>query len=270
MSSPDSCMVRVAVDPGVALSVEVTGPKCNQHLLLSNSLGTSRGMWDELVQRLKPSIRIVRYDTRGHGRSDVPTGPLTLERLGRDVLVIMDNLQIERAVFCGLSLGGLTGLWLGANAPRRFNGLVLANTAANFPPPDLWKGRSDAVRASGMAPLVEPTLDRWFTKPFRKTSPKRVGEIGQMLQSTSIKGYAACCGVLAEADMSSQLARIPCPVRVIIGEHDLSTPPSRGAEIASAIAGADLITLEAAHLSAVEAAEEFSLSVRDFMEKIQK
>ncbi|MBR1256346.1 3-oxoadipate enol-lactonase [Bradyrhizobium sp. AUGA SZCCT0240] len=268
MTTPGSCVVRVAVDPGVALSVAVTGAKENACLVLSNSLGASWGMWDELVQRLRPSVRIVRYDTRGHGCSDAPPGPLTLEKLGRDVLAIMDNLQIERAVFCGLSLGGLTGMWLGANAPARFDGLVLANTAANFPPPDLWKGRADAVRASGMAPLVEPTLDRWFTETFRKTSPKRVDEIGQMLQSTSINGYAACCGVLAEADMSSQLARIPCRVRVIAGEHDPSTPPSRGAEIVSAIAGADMITLDAAHLSSVEAAEEFALGVRDFMEKI--
>ena len=268
MTKTDSCVVRVAVDPGVALSVAVTGAKGDPCLMLSNSLGASWGMWDELVQRLKPSLRIVRYDTRGHGRSDAPAGPLTLEKLGRDVLAIMDNLRIERAVFCGLSLGGLTGMWLGANAPARFDGLVLANTAANFPPPDLWKGRADAVRVSGMAPLVGPTLDRWFTKAFRQTSPERVAEIGQMLLSTSVGGYAACCEMLAEADVTPQLGRISCPVRVIAGEHDPSTPPSRGAEITSAIARADMITLDAAHLSSVEAADAFAVSVRDFVGKI--
>ena len=268
MTKLDACVVRVAVDPGVALSVEVTGAKGDPCLVLSNSLGASRGMWDELVRRLKPSLRIVRYDTRGHGRSDAPAGPLTLEKLARDVLAIMDNLQIERAVFCGLSLGGLTGMWLGANAPARFDGLVLANTAANFPPPDLWKGRADAVRASGMAPLVEPTLDRWFTKAFRQTSPERVAEIGQMLLSTSVEGYASCCGVLAEADVTPQLGRISCPVRVIAGEHDPSTPPNCGAEIISAIARADMTTLDAAHLSSVEAADAFAVSVRDFVSKI--
>jgi 3-oxoadipate enol-lactonase len=270
MTKPDSCVVRIAVDPGVALSVAVTGVKGSPCLVLSNSLGASWGMWDELVLRLKPSMRIVRYDTRGHGRSDGLASPLTLEKLSRDVLAIMDNLQIERAVFCGLSLGGLTGMWLGANAPTRFDGLVLANTAANFPPPDLWKGRADAVRVSGTAPLVGPTLDRWFTKAFRQTSPERVAEIGQMLLLTSVGGYAACCEVLAEADVTPQLSRISCPVRVIAGEHDPSTPPNRGAEITSAIAGADMITLDAAHLSSVEAADAFAVGVRDFMNKIQK
>jgi 3-oxoadipate enol-lactonase len=265
MGDSCGCSIRVAVEPGVALSVEVSGVKDKPSLVLSNSIGASRGMWDELVERLNPFARIVRYDTRGHGRSDVPIRPLTLERLGRDVLKIMDNLKIEKAAFCGISLGGLTGMWLGANASDRFTGLVLANAAPNFPPPSLWKERAASVRTSGMAPLVKPTLDRWFTKRFQETAPARVAEIEQMFRSTTTEGYAACCEVLADADMAPQIGRIACPVRVIAGEHDPSTPPSRGAEIIAAIARAEMITLDAAHISSVEAADAFAISVREFI-----
>jgi 3-oxoadipate enol-lactonase len=259
------CDLRVAVEPGVALAVEVSGPKDKPPLVLSNSIGASRGMWNELVEQLNPFARIVRYDTRGHGRSDLPNGPLTLERLGCDVLKIMDNLNIERAALCGLSLGGLSGMWLGVNAPDRFAGLVLANTAAHFPPPSLWKERAASVRAGGMLPLVQPTLDRWFTRRFQTAAPARVAEIGRMVASTTAEGYAACCEVLADADMTSQIDRIVCPVRVIAGEHDPATPPSRGAEIVAAIAQADMVTLDAAHISSVEAADAFAICVQEFI-----
>lgn len=262
--------MRIAVDPGVALEVEVTGAKGMPLLVLSNSLGAGRGMWDELVQLLKPIARIVRYDNRGHGRSDAPIGPLTLDRLGRDVLAIMDHLRVERAIFCGLSLGGLVGMWLGANASRRLDGLILANTAANFPPAELWKGRAEAVRASGMAPLVGATLERWFTKAFRDEAPARVAEIGRTLSSTSVEGYATCCEVLAQSDMLPFLNRISCPVRVIAGQYDPSTPPSRGTEIIEATTDAEMVTLEAAHLSSIEAAVAFAAEVRDFLSKITK
>jgi len=161
-------------------------------------------------------------------------------------------------------------MWLGANAPGRFDGLVLANTAANFPPADLWKGRADTVRSSGMATLVEPTLERWFTKAFREARPARVAEIGRMLISTSVAGYASCCEVLAQSDMLPELDRIACPTRVIAGQHDPSTPPDRGTEIASRIAGADMITLDAAHLSSIEAADAFAVEVQDFLSKTKK
>jgi 3-oxoadipate enol-lactonase len=236
--------------------------------VLGNSIGASRGMWDELVERLNPVARIVRYDARGHGRSDAPNGPLTLERLRRDVLKIMDNLNIERAAFCGLSLGGLTGMWLGANAPNRVSGLVLANTAVHFPPPSLWKERAASVRTGGLGPLVKPTLDRWLTKRFQEAAPARVAEIEQMVRSTTREGYAACCEVLADSDMTPQISRIACPVRVIVGEHDPSTPPSRGAEIVAVIARADMITLDAAHISSVEAADAFAISVREFISRL--
>jgi 3-oxoadipate enol-lactonase len=180
----------------------------------------------------------------------------------------MDNLRIERAVFCGLSLGGLIGIWLGANAPNRFAGLVLANTALHFPPPSLWKERATSVRTGGMAPFVKPTLDRWFTRRFQETAPARVAEIEQMLRSTTAEGYAACCEVLADEDMSPQANRIACPVLVIAGEHDPSTPPSCGAEIVAAIARSDMITLDAAHISSVEAADGFAIIVREFISRL--
>jgi 3-oxoadipate enol-lactonase len=263
----ESCVV--AVQPGLGLAVEVCGPKDAPVVILSNSIGSDRGMWDEVVERLRSRVRIVRYDTRGHGQSGIAHSHFELAELGRDVLRIMDHLEIDRATFCGLSLGGVTGMWLGANAPERFSGFVFANTAPSFPPADIWRDRAAAVRKNGMLPLVQATLDRWLTKPFQGAEAARTADIGSMIASTPAEGYAACCEVLAEADESGSLARLQSPVLVIVGEHDPSTPPSRGAEIVSAVSGAKMVRLDAAHLSAVEAPDAFAGAVLEFIGGLQ-
>lgn len=264
-----SSVTHVPVESGLALAVEICGPKDGPVVILSNSIGSSRGMWDEVVERLRPHAGIIRYDTRGHGQSGVATRPFDLARLGRDVLGIMDHLEIGRATFCGLSLGGVTGMWLGANAPDRFSGFVFANTASSFPPPDIWRDRAVAVRKSGMSPLVQATLDRWLTKRFQAAEQARTADIGNMIASTPAEGYAACCEVLAEADESGSLARLQSPVLVIVGEHDPSTPPSRGAEIASAVRDSKIVSLDAAHLSAIEAADAFAGALLQFLDGLR-
>jgi 3-oxoadipate enol-lactonase len=261
---------RIEVERGVALAAEVTGAPDLPVLMLSNSIGASLGMWDELVARLTNDFRIIRYDTRGHGRSDVAPGPYTIDRLGRDVLGILDTLGVRRAVFCGLSLGGLTGQWLGINASERLDGLILANTAASFPPPGLWLERAVAVRGSGMMPLVQPTLDRWFTRAFQQREPSRVAAIGKMVAATPAEGYAACCQVLAASDMLPLLSRITCPVQVIAGAHDPSATPARSEEIVARIAGATMATLDAAHISAIEAPDAFAAAVKQFMARVSR
>jgi 3-oxoadipate enol-lactonase len=268
MATAANRIERIEVESGVRLAVDVPASLSKPVIVLSNSIGASMGMWDEVCDRLSGQMSLVRYDTRGHGKSDAPAGPYSIERLGLDVLAILDALKIQRAVFCGLSLGGLTGLWLGANHGDRLAGLVLANTAANFPPASMWQDRAAAVRANGMSSLVPPTLDRWFTTAFRERAPERIGQIAEMIGATPSEGYAGCCDVLAVADLKPRLSDVSCPVQVICGAHDPSTPPARGAEIVAGIRGAQMVTLDAAHISAIEAPDAFAQELRSFVSRV--
>ena len=267
MAAAASRIERIEVEPGVRLAVEVPAASSKPVVMLSSSIGASMGMWDEISDRLSDQARIVRYDTRGHGKSDAPAVPYTIERLGLDAVAILDALDIGQVVFCGLSLGGLTGMWLGANRSERLAGLVLANTAANFPPASMWQDRAAAVRINGMSALVSPTLDRWFTKAFREREPERIKQMAEMIGATSSEGYAGCCDVLAVADLKPSLSDISCPVRVICGAHDPSTPPTRGEEIVAGIKGAQMATLDAAHIAAVEAPDAFAGELRKIMSR---
>lgn len=258
---------NVEVEPDVRLEVEAGSSSTLPVIIFSNSIGSDYGMWDEVVARMQGRVRVVRYNTRGHGGSALGDQPLTIERLGLDVIAIMDALEIRRAVFCGLSLGGLAGQWLGGAFPERFDGLILANTAPNFPPPDLWTQRARAVRERGMQELVGPTLERWLTKEFRGNRPDRTAEVAKMVQATPAEGYARCCEVLATSDLAAVLPKISMPVRVICGQYDPSTPPARGAEIVAAVQDADLLTLNAAHLSAIEASDAFAAAGFEFIER---
>lgn len=259
----------IAVEPGVRLAVRVEGSEGKPALVFSNSLAADMSTWDKVATRLAPHARIIRYDTRGHGRSDVPQGPCDIARLGRDVIGLLDALRIETAVLCGLSLGGLTGLWLGVHAPERLSGLVLANTAASFPPASMWQDRAKAARASGsVADLVEPTLSRWFTPAFRAAHPDEVAQVGAVIGATPAAGYAAACEVLAGTDLSGDLPRIAVPTCVVVGAHDPSTPPARGAELQAGIPGAHLVSLDAAHLSCVEAADAFADTLIAFLSRV--
>jgi len=259
---------RIEVEPGVRLAVEVPAASNKPVVMLSNSVAASLAMWDEISERLSDRVRLVRYDTRGHGQSDVPAGPYTIERLGLDAHAILVALDIKRAVFCGLSLGGLTGMWLAANKGERLAGLVLANTAANFPPASMWQDRAAVVRASGMSSLVAPTLDRWLTKSFQARRAERTAQLAAMIGATPSEGYAACCEVLAVADVAPRLADISCPVQVICGAHDPSTPPARGEEIVAGVKGAQMATVDAAHISAVEAPDAFARELTQFMSRV--
>ncbi|MBB6309070.1 3-oxoadipate enol-lactonase [Xanthobacter tagetidis] len=255
---------HVEVEPGVRLAVSApddAGSAGAPTVVFSNSLAADMGMWDEVAALVSPHARLVRYDTRGHGRSDAPDGPYSLAVLAADLAAVMDALDIRCAVICGLSLGGFTGMRLAIDAPERVAGLVLANTAASFPPAAMWHDRARAARADGLAPLVAPTLERWFTPQFRSARPERVAQIGATIGAVSGEGYASCCEVLAAEDILAELGGIACPTRVLVGRHDPSTPPARGEEIAAAIPGADLVALDGAHLSAVEAGAAFADAV---------
>jgi 3-oxoadipate enol-lactonase len=219
-------------------------------------------MWDAVVSALGPDVRAIRYDTRGHGRSDAPSGPYTVADLGGDAIAVLTALGIERAVVCGLSLGGVTAMWMGVHAPKRVKGLVLANTAALLPPAAMWRDRAATVRAGGLQTLVQPSMERWFTPGFRERDPTTVQRGAAMIVGTSAEGYAGCCEALATADLRGEIGRIGAPTLVIVGDSDPSTTPAMGEEIRAAVPGAELAVLRAAHLSALEQPDAFADAIR--------
>ena len=170
-------MAEIATDDGCRIHYRFDGREDGPVLLLSNSLGTTLEMWDPQVEALAGSIRVLRYDSRGHGRSSAPPGPYTIERLGRDVLALLDALAIDRVAFCGLSKGGMVGIWLGIHAGRRLERLVLANTSAHIGAPEVWSQRIGTVESQGMRAIVPGVIERWFTSGFRERSPDAVARI---------------------------------------------------------------------------------------------
>jgi 3-oxoadipate enol-lactonase len=234
-------------------------------LVLSNSLGTDLSMWDRQVEALGRSFKVLRYDSRGHGRSLVTPGPYSIEVLARDVVSLLDRLEMARVHFCGLSLGGMVGLWLGAHEPARVDRLVLANTAAHLGPPEVWDARVEAVRRGGMAAVAGGVVERWFTPRFRERCPAGVGAVRHMLLAAPPEGYVACCAAVRDMDQRAELASVRSPTLVIAGRHDPATPPAAGRAVADAIRGVRLTELDAAHLSNVEAPEAFNAAVLDFL-----
>ena len=257
-------MPKINAD-GCAIHVEVEGPEHAPVLMLSNSLGTNLHMWDGQVAPFTRHFRLVRYDRRGHGQSDVPKGPYSMERLGRDVLAILDALKIERINWCGLSMGGMVGMWLGANAPNRINKLILSNTSSYMPDNSVWDARIKTARERGLAALVEGTLDRWFTKPFRERAPQAVEPIRQMFVATKVDGYVGCVEAIRAMEHRPLLAKITAPTLVIAGRHDPGTTLEAGEYIAEHIPGATLAVLEAAHIANVEQPQIYAETVLGFL-----
>ena len=241
------------------------GPEGLPTLLLSNSLGSTHAMWDPQIRELSRHFRVLRYDTRGHGSSDVSPGPYQVSQLARDVVSLLDALELPRVSFCGLSLGGMIGMWLAANEPARVDRLVLSNTSAQLGGPDLWNSRIEAVRGGGMAVVAETVIERWFTPAFRQANPEIINRIRDMVLGTPPEGYAACAAAIRDMDQRESLSRIETPTLVIIGAQDPATPPEHGRFIAERIAGARLVELEAAHLSNIEAAPAFTNAVLEFL-----
>ena len=253
VSSFDSCR----------LFYRVEGPADAPPLILSNSLGTDHMMWQAQTAALNKKFRIIRYDQRGHGASDAFHKKYTLDDLGRDVLAIADRLALDRFAFCGLSMGGLTGQWLGVHAPERIVGLVLADTSAHFPPVEMWDERITMVGESGMTPLADLTLERFFTRRFHQAHPATIEVFRHVFENMDPAGYVGCCEALKAADMREELLKITAPTLVISGEHDPSTPPERGEFIVGEISGAEHVLLDAAHISNVEQPAAFAQALID-------
>jgi 3-oxoadipate enol-lactonase len=235
------------------------GPEDAPVLLLSNSLGTTHAMWDPQLSALTRHFRVLRYDRRGHGRSEVPPGPYTIAELAGDVIELFDSLGLERVSYCGLSIGGMDGMWNGANAAERIDRLALCSTSPHMPPRELWDERAATVRAQGTEAVADATMERWFSDRFRAEHPETIARVRAMVASTPAEGYAGSCEAIREWDFRGDLDRISAPTLVLSAEDDPSTPPESGRVIADGIQGARFVVLPGArHLANVELAEAFT------------
>lgn len=241
------------------------GPENAPVVVLSNSLGTNLSMWDPQATALGEKFRVLRYDTRGHGHSTVTPGPYKIEQLGRDVLGLLDALKIESTYFCGLSMGGTIGIWLGVNAASRMNGLVLCNTAAKIGTAEGWNARIKDVNERGMAAIATTAVLRWFSENFVKKSPEVVEAMRQMLLQAPPEGYAACCAAIRDMDQRSDLTRVRIRTLVIAGALDPVIPLADARTVADGISRATFVELQAAHLSNIEAAPQFTEALLKFL-----
>lgn len=250
---------------GCKLHVEVEGSDAAPALMLSNSLGTDLHLWDDQIPVWSRHFRVVRYDSRGHGKSGFPPGPGTMERLGRDALAIIDGLGLDKVHWCGLSLGGMVGQWLGAHAPQRIDKLILSNTSSYFPNKGIWDDRIKAVRERGLAAIADGIMKIWFTDGFIARAPGVVARMRDMLVATPADGYIAACEAIRAMDHRELLPRINAPTLVIAGRHDRSTPVEAAEFIRSRIRGAAMTLLDAAHISNVEQAAVYNADVLGFL-----
>ncbi len=257
-------MPMVEID-GLPFHVRVEGREDAPPLVLGNSLSSDLTMWDPQVPALIERFRVIRYDHRGHGRSAAPAGPYSMDRLGRDALGVMDALGVARARWCGLSMGGMTGMWLLAHAPHRIERAVLANTAAHMGPPELWNGRIRTATRGGLEALVEATIARWFKPGFPERAPDLIARVHAMILATPVAGYQGCCAAIRDMDQRESIRAVQAPVLVIIGAHDPATTPAAGHLIAERIPGARSVTLDAAHLANLEQPEAFTRAVVEFL-----
>jgi 3-oxoadipate enol-lactonase len=250
---------------GCPLHVEVLGRESAPVLMLSNSLGTTLHMWDEQMKPFTEHFRVVRYDRRGHGKSACPKGPYTMEQLGRDALAILDALGIEKANWCGLSMGGMVGMWLGANAPDRFEKIILSNTAAYYADKGPWNTRIEKVREGGLGAIADMVMNVWFTEDFREREPAKIDAMKHMLMQTPVEGYIGCCEAVRDMDHRELLGRIKAPTMVIAGRHDPATNLEAAEFIRSRIPGASLTVLDAAHISNIEQPYDYADRVIGFL-----
>lgn len=250
---------------GIELNYRLDGPETAPVIAFSNSLGTTMAMWDEQVAALSDQFRCLRYDTRGHGGSNLPASHVSLDDLAADLAALLDALGIRHAHVVGLSLGGMTGQALAVARPDLVHRLVLVATAAHLPPKDLWLDRAAMVRAKGMGVIAETILGRWFTPPNQASegalTTRRILE-----QEISPDGYAACCEAIGAMDLRDRIGAIRAKTLVISGADDPATPPVMGEEIRDLIPGAEFVAIpEAAHMIAVERADALTAMIRSFL-----
>jgi 3-oxoadipate enol-lactonase len=250
----------------IAVRHVTDGPADAPVLVLSHSLGAALTMWQPQLAELTRDFRVVRYDLRGHGRSPVPPGPYDMADLGADLVALLDRIGVARAHLCGVSLGAMASMWTAAHHPERVERLIVCCTSAQLGPPQMWRQRGDAVRASGIAAIADAALERWFTPATRANRPELMAAMRAMLFATPAAGYAECCGALERMDLRAELGAIAAPTLAIAAAEDPATPPEHLFRIADGIAGARAVVLSGcAHLANVEKADEVTALIADHL-----
>ena len=251
---------------GIDIHCRVTGS--GSWVTLSHSLACDLSMWDEQAALLSARYTVLRFDSRGHGKSGVPPGPYTLEQMADDVIALLDALGVARTHFVGLSMGGMIGQHLALKAPQRVASLVLADTTSRLPPEvlPLWQERIRIVSEQGMEAMVEPTLQRWFTELFRESHPQVMARIGALIRATPAAGFIGCCHAVPQIDVNAHLRGLKLPTLILVGDQDGGTPPSMAQEMHAAIAGSEFeVIAGASHLSNIEQADRFNALLLDFL-----
>lgn len=233
-------------------------------IIFSNSLGTDHSMWDGQLEVLRREFYIIRYDTRGHGLTSNPKGPYTIDQLGKDVLALLDYLSIDRAYFCGISMGGLIGQWLAVNAPERIEALVIANTAPKIGTELAWRERATLVRREGLNVIAESAPSRWFTPEFYGSCPRDVNELLINLKNMSPEGYASCCEALASEDLRESISKITIPTLILSGTKDPVTTIDDARFMQGQIQRSQILEMPASHISNIEAEAEFNQAIKKF------
>ncbi len=260
--------MKVTVN-GTGIQYEVHGTQ-GPWLTFSHSLACSSAMWAPQIAEFSKRYRVLAFDTRGHGQSDAPEGAYTLEQLADDLHGLLQHLRIEKTHYCGLSMGGMIGQTYALKHPGVFLSLTLADTTSRYPAEGaaLWTDRVKIAQTQGMQPLMEPTLARWFTEPFRKQRTDIVSAIGTQIAATPVAGYAGCCQAIPKINLTHRLKEITCPILVIVGEQDMGTPLAMAREIHENAPGSQLAILSpAAHISNLEQPEAFNKALAGFLAK---
>ncbi|AXQ21639.1 3-oxoadipate enol-lactonase [Acinetobacter wuhouensis] len=247
------------------INYQTFGDANNPAIVFSNSLGTKYSMWQVQIEHFQKDHFVICYDTRGHGQSSAPQGPYTIDQLGQDVINLLDHLNIEKANFCGISMGGLTGQWLAIHKPEYFNHVIVCNTAAKIGQEQAWLDRAKLVREQGLKPIAETAALRWFTERFIQSQTQIVQSLSNDLAASSAEGYASCCEALAKADLREDLKNISVPVLVIAGQQDPVTTVADGQFMVDRIANAELFEIDASHISNVEMPQEFNQALENFL-----
>lgn len=248
------------------INYQTFGDAAKPALIFSNSLGTNFNMWQAQIDFFQQDFLVICYDTRGHGASSAPQGPYSMDQLGQDVVNLLDHLNVEKATFCGISMGGLTGQWLAIHRPERFNQVVVCNTAAKIGQEQAWNDRAALVREQGLQPIASTAASRWFTEPFIQSNATVVNNLQNDLAAGSAEGYASCCEALAKADVREQLKDINVPVLVIAGQQDPITTVADAQFMVERIANSQLFEINASHISNVELPNEFNQAVKQFIQ----
>jgi 3-oxoadipate enol-lactonase len=251
---------------GCPIDAEISGPEGAPVLMLSASLGTTRHMWDPQMSAFAATYRVIRYDRRGHGKSGVPKGPYSMEMLARDALAILDGLGIKKAHWLGLSMGGMEGMWLGANAGDRFDKIILSNTSTYYADKAPWNARIENVsKAGSVGAIAGMVINAWLTKDFQTAQPDVTARMKEMMISTPVEGYLGCCAAVRDMDHREIIKGIRNPTLIIAGAKDPATNVAAAEYIRDNIAGSKLVVVEAAHIANVEVPEVYAKAVLDFL-----